>query len=252
MSESITVSELDSLPSDYRNRVSSSRSHSWLAIALIVYAAFTGGLLAYQQIAERSLGARSAIVQPRYADAQQKNQRFVELQAEVTKANDLADYCAYLEHPWPRTQILSTLIARLSPGVYLTEVDLARERLPARELAEVSSPPATTGSHDPQKKQDSPPTAREELQRLRREVDCTRIVLHVRGVTGDPAALHACLATLTQSRLFARAQLESMNAYRRDDMPHGTAFDLRLELLPGYGQAGGPAAPPSEHLAQQP
>jgi hypothetical protein len=254
MNEPLTFGELDFLPSDYRSRAATNKSHSWLAIVLLVYTVFTGGLLAYQKFAERSLLTRRATVQPRYADAQQKNQRFVELQTQVTKANDLADYCAYLEHPWPRTQILATLVASLPPGVVLTEVDLARERLPARELAEVSPPAAAVApdGQDPKKKDDSPPTAREELQRLRREVDATRVVLRVRGVTSDPAALHACLATLNRARPFVSAQLESMNAYRKDDLPHGTSFDLRLELQPGYGQPGGPAPPPSEHLAQQP
>ena len=83
----------------------------------------------------------------------------------------------------------------------------------------------------------------------REEIDATRTVVCVRGVTTDNSALHRCIRGLGDSWLFTKADLESLDSTDDEAMPGAASFEIFLELLPGYGQSNGPVEGPSESIA---
>jgi Tfp pilus assembly protein PilN len=240
------MNSVDFLPNDYRRRAANRRSHVWLFIALIIYGGVVGVVATHQLLAQGAAKQQYDRVEVPFVQAQLANTRFAELKSQLAETNGQADLHTYLRHPWPRTRVLAALIEHLPPEVSLTEVTMRREEREHRENRAV--PPRSNiakEDEDTSKK----PDARQSLKRLREEIDATRTLICVRGVTSDNSALHRCIRALGESRLFAKADLESLDSMEDDTAPGTASFEMCVELAPGYGQTDGPAEGPSESIA---
>lgn len=240
------MSSIDFLPNDYRRQAAERRSHAWLFVALMVYGGFVGVVSTLQLLARQTVLQQLDQVELPYAQAQQANDRVAELEAKLAETSIQADLHTYLRHPWPRTQVLATLVEHLPPEVNLTEVTMRREK---REDREVRVGPGRTAATRNNKDASKKPNAQQSLKQLREETDTTRTVIWVRGVTTDNSALHRCIRALGDSCLFTKADLESLDSTEDDAAPGAASFEMCLELLPGYGQPDGPVEGPSESIA---
>jgi len=242
------MNSVDFLPNDYRRQAADRKSHVWLFITLTVYGGFVGVVATHQLLARRSVQQEFDQVELPYVQAELANDRYAELESQLAETNVQADLHTYLRHPWPRTQVLAALIEHLPPEVNLTEVTMRREKRERQEDRVDTNLATTTKPDDDASKK---PDARKSLKRLREEFDVTRTVISVRGVTTDNSALHRCIRALGDSWLFTRADLESLDSMEDDTAPGSASFEMCLELLPGYGQADGPANEPPESIASR-
>ncbi len=239
------MTNLDFLPNDYRRRAANRSTHAWLFILLLVFGAFVGVVSSYQLLTLRTLRQQSAEVELPYSQAELAKKRFAELESQLADTNVHADLHTFLRHPWPRTQVLAALVKHLPPEVDLTEVTIRREQLEVeKDLINPQQIVAAQQDKEASKKLD----VQQSLKLLREETEATRTVVRVRGVTTDNSALHHCIRAIGQSRLFTKANLESLDS-TDDDATTGTAsFEMCVELLPGYGRTGGPTEGPSENI----
>jgi hypothetical protein len=244
------MSNVDFLPNDYRRQAADRRWQMRLMILLAIYAGVVGVVTTAQNLERRSLERRHDLVRIPFEQARAASKRLAELRSQLTESNDVAEFHTYLQHPWPRTQILVALIERLPPEVTLSEVEIRREqpedRLPINRLRRQSAAVRKNVESESE-----PPSLRQALEQLRSEIDRARTIVRVRGVTTDNPALHRSIADLNNSRLFTRVDLESLGSLQDDLRPGATTFEIRLELLPGYGQPNGPKGPSSESVASQ-
>lgn len=240
------MKNIDFLPQRYQERGANERARLWQfalvgAIGLAIVAAAV-----WQGAAYRAVDAQIAAIEPQYQQAQAKTQRVAELNQRLARDGALAELLTYLRHPWPRSQLLATLARQLSPELTLTEIRLVRES-PERPVV-VREQPAPGAAGTPAAP--PPPGAVQDLTALRVECDNGPLVLLVAGEATDTAALHDYLGRLKKSHLFARAELASITSKQRERSPTAAApkseFHLRLVLLPGYGQPGGPTAPAAD------
>jgi hypothetical protein len=80
-------------------------------------------------------------------------------------------------------------------------------------------------------------------QHLRKENDRLVVVVRLTGVTRNTADLHTYLAEVVGSPLIAEAELSSIEGIQ-DEFENGwSRFAVRLIVLPGFGQPGGPDGP---------
>jgi hypothetical protein len=155
------------------------------------------------------------------------------LQSQIALASHEAGLFTYLDHPWPRTQILAHLIQTLPPAIeitqiHLTEQDNARPQAPQAPARSRPGGDDTGGRLLP---------AEQDLRKLRAEVDRRQTVAEIAGTTSDVAELHQYVADLNRSPLVAFAQIKLIDAAAKDAREPRTRFGLRVQIQTGHGQS---------------
>lgn len=236
--------DIDFLPAEYRKRHAQHRHTTWrlglLGAAVAVFALAAVGQLVRRQHVRAELD----MIEPVHAALLAHGKQLAGLQTHLQTARATAELVTYLRHPWPRTRILDEILRPLPEELTLDRVTIDRgtpetrggqPRLSrAQEQAEAAKAAAL------------PPAIRD-LKRLRDEADPTRTVVNIVGTTSDNAALHRYLAALEKNQLFSKVELVDVES---SEGHTGMRFSMMLVVRPGYGQPGGPAAPPSHEAAR--
>ena len=237
--------ELDFLPTEYREASGRRKRVGWRAIVTVLFVAAVGSASAVQY--SMRLGLQRELEQFRQQSVLVEAQaaRVAALEHDVAAARHRAELVTFLRHPWPRTQILDAVVARLPDGLVLTSLRLFEEPLPAGAEARVLSVEGQAVNRTP---------AERDLDRLRGEAEARRSVVLLEGTTDDAIALHRYLGELAECDLFAQTELTSLaGPDDRDDdegEPAPSRFMARLVLRPAWGHPAGPvpsepAAPPA-------
>ena len=92
--------------------------------------------------------------------------------------------------------------------------------------------------------------AERDLTQLRQRLDPLQTTVIITGAATESAALHRYLGEMDANNIFAKAELDSFASV--DNGKGGALMQFRATLVvrPGYGQAGGPTAPPKKDVAQ--
>lgn len=240
------MKSIDFLPDIYRQREALRRARVWWAVVVMLFGGAIGSSSAAQLWLRHSLQRQFDELAGEYAAAQAQVRELADLQAQIVKASQEAALVTYLEHPWPRTQLLAEVVRPLSEALHFTQLNILDEELPAA-LSEVGPrPPGTADYARPM-----PAGPELDLQSLQAEMDRRQTVIEVHGYTTDVARLHEYLAELSRSPLMAAANMKSLEA-GPDKQQARTHFTLRLIVRPGYGQRGneGDRAPPAPVILQ--
>ena len=234
---------IDFLPPRYRERRRARHSHLWRLLVVAAFGAAVGAAAVGQQWFKNSAAAKVAAVEVQHAVAAQTNSQFNRLQNDLAEVRASAQLYAYLEHPWPRTQILAALAESLPPEVTLTEVSIARESLESAQRSEAG--------RERRRRETETDDARllpqeRDLKRLREEHDKSRTVVRISGRTSSIDTLNRYVASLAESPLAAQAELSSLeSAGVRNAAPGLNAaglseFHLRILIVAAHGQSAGP------------
>lgn len=225
-------SEIDFLPPRYREQHVQRKNFYWRVVVLVAYLA----LLAVGSVAQRS---RMTRLQSDLARAKQELTQAQLLEVQVTHAQQqlsrqraAAELITYLQHPWPRSQVLAAILPRVPESIHLTELRL----YPLAEKA--AAAPFWQRQSPGKKEKDAPPPlpATADLQRLLEERNRMLTVVQLNGVAQNQASLHQFLQQLAQDELFAAVELLSIESQRSENNPAGCVFEVCLELKPGYGE----------------
>ena len=220
------MKNIDFLPPRYRERHRKRQAFAW-EIAVL---AFFGLLIAagvLWQVSQRWRAAHQlAALKLQFQQAVELQATQEQLQSKLASTSEAAELYLYLEHPWPRTQVLRAMESCLPEGMYLTDVHIAYEA--------PTAPPALS-----EEKLQKLSPARRDIARLRRESDRRVAVVKIAGTTGDASHVYDFAHRLGQLPPLATVKLESAEN-QAGDLPKHTAFRLRGVLKPGYYQAGGP------------
>lgn len=235
--------DLDFLPAEYRRRQARKRSKPWHAMVGLAFVGLVA-LAAFGQHRQlHSLRAELALLTPQYEHATAVDARLAQVQESLKEARAEAALFTYLQHPWPRTQLLRSLLEPLPEELFLTELEISNEL------------PTATRSSDPrlQPKSDDKAiealsAAERDLAELRQRNDTLRTVIRITGNTDDGAALHRYLGELSSRFLFRKAELESIERIE-GDAATGMHFRATVVVRPGYGQPGGATGPEHQRLA---
>jgi hypothetical protein len=152
-----------------------------------------------------------------------------------------------LRHPWPRTQLLSALVARLPQEITLQQVQISREAKAAP--APVEAAPPVDRKAEEEKLKSLPPAARD-LTRLRARLDTLQTVVVLAGSAAESAQLHRYVGDLDATDIFDKAELDCLNAVDNNSTGAMLQFRAVLAVQPGYGQPGGPTGPDKNDVTQ--
>src|SRR5262249_28665219 len=122
--------------------------------------------------------------------------------------------------------------------VTLRTVRISREPVTANDVASAGPAVKQPGESEGPK----PTPVERDLKRLREDGSKFETALVLSGITTDTSALQHYLLALGEAKLFAKADLTSMEANHSERQ--GTwKFSARLAVRPGYGLTGGPEGP---------
>jgi hypothetical protein len=227
------MQQIDFLPGRFLEKRARRRARFFQAAALALCLAGVAGAAVGQMVLRQSVQRELRDIEPRYALAVSRQAALDELARRLREAEEAADLYTYLQHPWPRTQLLAEIVEHLPASIALTELTIATQvtqKAPASS-GHVRLAPAATEDLSP---------ARHDLRDLRELYDRQKAVTEISGRTRDVPQLHAFVGQLAGRPLFLSAKLESLEV--QDDA--GTArFLVRIIVRPGYGQPGGPTGP---------
>lgn len=234
------MNEIDFLPQGYRREHSRRRRQVWqfVAIALVTGIIATATLLQWQMAAR--FQARVDDLMPQYQESEKRNKQLAELTIKLGNTQDQAELFTYLRHPWPKTQILATLLKQLPKDVTLQKIKIFR-KLPIGTRQQNALSQSQRESEE-QRLASLSPAARD-LEQIRSLVDPMQIELTIIGTTTQPAALHEYVIQLGHESFFSKAELESIESVKSKNDIH-MRFELHLRVQPGYGQPGGPIRSP--------
>lgn len=228
------MKNIDFLPDIYRQRSAQRHARMWWVAVVIIFGAAIGATATVQVALRRNVQRQLDELLPQYLAAQQRDNQLALLNARIAEHAQEAALYTYLQHPWPRSQVLKAIVAPLPEAVRLAEV-----RLTEHAEAQVSSavvPVAVPSTAVPVKK--SPAEA--DLEQLREQQDRMRVTLEVIGFAKDVSALHRYVDQFSQAPFIASAQLKSLEAVAIEGQLPQTRFEVHLVLRPGHGQVGGP------------
>jgi Tfp pilus assembly protein PilN len=231
------VKNIDFLPELYHHQRVLGRSRLyWMGVAML-FALAIAGTASSQWLLKRALDAQVSFVEPKYVIAQQRQAEIAKLMENRKRAEELAALYMYLEHPWPRTQLLAAIAQPLTPSIHLTSLNLI-EQMEATPVARGEEKDTNYSNAESVKSELVTPHS--VLARLRSEHDHQRTVLELSGEFANAKELHAYVDSLARSPLFASASLKGLESGSEDPAKKTSRFNIRVVVRPGYGQPGAP------------
>lgn len=235
------MQHIDFLPQRFHQRALQRQKRAWRSIVASLFGTVVVAAACFQMTAGRKLNREIAAIEAEHRTSLATNEQLASLKVEMVHAQAVAGLYGYLHHPWLRSRVLAEIANQMPDSVALTELCLepeALDTLPTRP----AKPPLLA---EAQGKEAPPePAPFRDLKRLRERCETHRTVVRVVGLTSDNAALHAWVASLGKSPLFAKVELGSLENVVTSQRPNGrperraaaaSRFDLRIVVRPAEG-----------------
>lgn len=226
------MKNIDFLPDAYRQRAALRQARVWWCLVVVLFSGAIGSSILAQVWLRISLKRQLAVVEESFLASQAQVKELATLQSQIAKSAQEASLFTYLQHPWPRTQLLAQVARPLPGSIRLTLVHVREEDLP-REAPQAGPHHRSGDGQTAVKLQPS----EEDLSRLQQEMDFKQTIVELQGLTPDVGELHEFVAELNDSPLVASAHIKSLEADQAQQQVR-TRFTLRLIIAPGYGQRG--------------
>jgi hypothetical protein len=232
------VKNIDFLPEIYRQRRVLRHARLWWVGVAMLFSVSIGGVASTQWFFLRGLRIQLQRVEPQFLLAQEQKAEMARVEAAVKQAEELAALYLYLEHPWPRTQLLAAVAAPLPRSIQLIELHVVEESA-AASGEQPAGPDANTRGTTGGKES---PSAKTDLEGLRGVHDRQTTILELSGRASNIKELHDYVDLLAKSPLVAAANLKGLESGGEGNTPGASKFHLRIAIRPGHGQPGGPLA----------
>ncbi len=235
--------DVDFLPIEYRQKHARRQSQPWQIFVALAILGLVSVAVVAQKYRRNALERDLATIAPAYDSAMNQQKQLAELQQECQTAKACADLYTYLEHPWPRTQLLSALLTPLPESITLQQVKITREPGPAGTSAFFAS---ATDQKTEEEKQKTLSPAQRDLKTVADAIDRMQTAIVVTGEATDVAALYHYIGELDAAPIFDKVELDSVSSIGDRKEGEGLQFRAVLIAQPGYGQLGGPTGEPQK------
>jgi len=231
--------DIDFLPAHYREKTEQRKGRAWRLSTVVLVVLLLPAVSVYQlrirsQLKRELKGVAAQCVK---VDGYRSQLQALDTQRRQQEAQ--ARLIAYLQFPWPRSQIMAALTASLPQSLTLTSIQI--EEISVSAVAPTSVVKSPHQETQAQEKDLLPADA--DLKALRDKHDTAQVTVIMTGLTTDPSELHEYLGQLSQNRLFVKAELlslESPNSKQAAVLALGARFRAQIIVSPGPGQPGGP------------
>lgn len=235
------MKNIDFLPQQYRERARWRRSRIWQIGVLVLFSSVVGTTLAYQVVSRGSTRIQLATVTPQHSLAVQQTLRHTTLRSELSGLQHQVSLYTYLQHPWPRTQILAQIASQLPKSCVVSNMRVINE-VP-KTMNVIAKPNADKVSLAP---------AEHDLKQLLDSQKSAQTIVYIHGNTDNPVELYEFVAGLSQSTLFSKAELRSFETVH-DGIQRAGRFEIRTVVAPGLAQfPDGDPGEPVRATSQEP
>lgn len=245
------MQEIDFLPQRYREAHADRSSHVWRVVILAVVAAVISSTAGLQIRRRAQMREHVGLARANLQAVRGQSAELPELERRMQQDEIESQLHTYLRHPWPKTQVLAALVRPLPEAISLTSIRIGRENVSTSVAAPVErvAAPGAPG----EKAAQETPSAKEDLELLRKQYDGPRTVIHIAGNSQDAVALHRYLAELGRCDLLVAPELLSVQS-STESSAEGTpatkdqaaenmrSFSARVYLRASFGQPNGPTA----------
>ncbi len=231
------MNDIDFLPIEYRQRREQRQSQPWQIVAAAAIVGLVVAAAAAQHFHRHTIEKELAAITPVHEAAVKLQIRLGETRKRLDEAKSKAELYTYLRHPWPRTQILATLVESLPKEITLEQVQVSRQPPVAAAAVEVRKP--VDKNAEAQRLKSLAPADRD-LLKLRGSIDPMRTVVVLTGAVAESSVLHRYLGDLDARELFEKAELDCLTGAENGHGVKSLEFRAVLTVQPGYGQPGGP------------
>ena len=230
------MNEIDFLPLQYHHKHAYRHAKPWQIIVVISFLGLVVLVTISQKIHRRFVENELSALTPDYERAINYQKQLSDVQSQLHKLDMEAELITYLHHPWPRSQLLSSLLSRLPREITLQQLQIVRETdqsatTPNRHLNAVLENTA--------EQQKAMLPAQRDLHVLRNQCDTRQTVIVLLGTSTESAADRSVLNDITSNTLFSKADLCSFNT-QNDSPGAAMQFKAKITVKPGYGQMDGP------------
>ncbi len=258
---------IDFLPTKYRDRYAARAAviKRWTIVCGI--AVLIAPLACLQNWQHHRVVTDLVAIEGQYSSAVKRAARLDELRADLELARGEAALLAYLNHPWPRTQVLARINEPLPEAVRLTSIHMLPEAVKTAEDAAGGARNRAARRANQQQESnidDRRPAAEKDLLKLAQQNEQNDTIVVLTGITVDTTDLHKYVAKLRLSELFVKSELKSLESIAAQDTSKAQKFEIRLVMADGHaklpkskgtevtpGSVAG-ALPPSLEVAQRP
>src|SRR5262245_36543866 len=107
------MKNIDFLPDIYRKRAALRRAQVWWGIVVLIFGTAIGSAASAQYLLKCNIQRELRAIAPQYSESQLRVRELAGLQEQITAAARQARLVTWLEHPWPRSQILAEVVRPL-------------------------------------------------------------------------------------------------------------------------------------------
>src|SRR6187200_2875646 len=100
------MKNIDFLPDIYRQRAALRQARVWWCLVVLLFGGTIGSAVAAQVCLRVGLKRQLAMLETSFTTSQVQVHELANLQAQIAKSAQEAGLFTYLQHPWPRTQLL--------------------------------------------------------------------------------------------------------------------------------------------------
>ena len=234
------MNNIDFLPEKYRQQHSVRTVKVWRFSVLFLFSAAVGTTALCQFWLESAVKNELLDVQPKYATAKVQNDSLTQTREKLKQADELARLYLFLDHHWPKTQLIAAVVDPTPESISLTDIQIHQETIPGVKSRRAKKRDNRRDEGKAGKEEESASKAYDDLVALNDELDGLQTVIQVAGMTSDSTQIHIYAAKLGVSPLFARVDLESQESLDKVLDFSGGQFVLRIVVRPGYGRTDGP------------
>lgn len=226
------MQDIDFLPADFKRRRTRRHGRSWQAITLAAAAGIVAVVAMAQSRTLRQIQQQVAQTEPERQLLDARQTQLDDLRQKLADAEARADLLAYLDHPWPKTQLLAATLHQLPDAVVCNSILLTRD-------AKRSQPASRAAGGASEEDAASLRPATRDLRKLEEECDHAVTAIVLKGVTSDGIELHRYLDSLNREPLVDKVKLHSLEA-SDGESDAKFRFEARLTVRPGFGLPDGP------------
>src|SRR5690349_13581296 len=113
------MKNIDFLPNAYRERNALRNARAWWGVVVLVFGTVILATASVQVTWRRAVERELESLHDDYFAATQRDLELTRLQKQVQGASEAAALYTYLQHPWPRSQLLAAIARPLPEAVHL-------------------------------------------------------------------------------------------------------------------------------------
>jgi len=221
----MTSHEIEFLPKRYREKRKKNNIKVSRILLIVIMVGGMASVLLYQLACLHSVNRQVAAIDKQNEKVMQLMQEVESRRAKVVLERHHANLLTFLDHPYPKSQIISALVNPLSREITITRLQITQEQ--------VANPNAKPPSEKGQAAPKGHPMELD-LKTLISEAKTRRVMVEVEGTTDDTSSLYTYLASLHQAEIIESAKIESIDPHQKSDGSEFSNFTAHVRVKRGY------------------